>query len=700
MIVQCDQCSTRFKLDDAKIKESGTKVRCSKCKQVFVVKKEAPQEEADFDSILSGLGTQVAPAAEGGAAKPVEEVAAAVAPPPMAPAEDLPVVAAATPPAAADEFDFNFADPEPAQAAETVPPKVSSPVAEAPPATDEFDLSAFSFGEETVAAEPPAAAPASQQQPAEFDSSEFSFGEEPATETGRAAVPAATDEFDAGDFTFAEAPAAAASAELPPASAATADFDAESFSFGEVPLGAEPEMAVAEAKPADAVQSEADGFGNNEFSFEDEPLAVIDQPAAAAAVNEQEAMPLDFGELAPDATAKTEPPLQDGGEDLFSFETDVAAAPTGGGNEPLDFGTLATADISAGEQGSITAADLSSSFVMDDFNPAPADQPPPLFDTEMTANDNHEELFADIAAEPSFGNDTVDFSSSATASDPASAESIATDKGGQEMEPLDFGALDFGETAPAKPSPPAVVWGDDAEKADNAATGAVVAGAAAVATAAAVAAAAGAKGGAAAAGSTPIPAPEDEMPPLSITSRRKGASALPIALTAIVAVIILALAGVGFFLFKGEQLPASLGFVSKWLGKEQKEIEKITIRNPVGEFHNNKEAGELFVVTGEAVNGFKKARASIQVKVVLFGAKGEVVQQKIAYCGNSLTKEQLQTLPLAKIDAVMNNQFGDSLANMSVQPGKGIPFVVVFNAPPKDAAEFGIEVSGSTVASQ
>ena len=57
MILQCDQCNTRFRLDDAKIKAGGVKVRCSKCKHVFVVNKEAPQDEADFDSILNGLGS-------------------------------------------------------------------------------------------------------------------------------------------------------------------------------------------------------------------------------------------------------------------------------------------------------------------------------------------------------------------------------------------------------------------------------------------------------------------------------------------------------------------------------------------------------------------------------------------------------------------------------------------------------------------
>ena len=43
MIVQCEACETRFRLADEKIKAGGTKVRCSKCKQVFTVLPAEPE---------------------------------------------------------------------------------------------------------------------------------------------------------------------------------------------------------------------------------------------------------------------------------------------------------------------------------------------------------------------------------------------------------------------------------------------------------------------------------------------------------------------------------------------------------------------------------------------------------------------------------------------------------------------------------
>lgn len=53
MIVQCEACETRFRLADEKIKPGGTKVRCSKCKEVFTVtlpEPEPDEEVIDFGS--------------------------------------------------------------------------------------------------------------------------------------------------------------------------------------------------------------------------------------------------------------------------------------------------------------------------------------------------------------------------------------------------------------------------------------------------------------------------------------------------------------------------------------------------------------------------------------------------------------------------------------------------------------------------
>lgn len=50
MIIQCEQCQTKFRLDDSKVKDTGVKVRCAKCKHVFAVTREQAVSETDNDS--------------------------------------------------------------------------------------------------------------------------------------------------------------------------------------------------------------------------------------------------------------------------------------------------------------------------------------------------------------------------------------------------------------------------------------------------------------------------------------------------------------------------------------------------------------------------------------------------------------------------------------------------------------------------
>lgn len=197
-------------------------------------------------------------------------------------------------------------------------------------------------------------------------------------------------------------------------------------------------------------------------------------------------------------------------------------------------------------------------------------------------------------------------------------------------------------------------------------------------------------------------AAEEELPPLSIPSRRKGRSiASIIGFTLVVALLLAVVAAGGLIMLKGPAIVdrIGLGKIARLAGIEIEEEGSLSVKSAEGSFLVNAEAGEIFVVRGEVVNNYGKPRASIQVKGVLYGPKG-VLAQQAAYCGNVLTAEQLATLPVARIAAVMNNQFGDSLSNMGVKPGGAIPYVIVFTKVPQDVKDFAVEAAGSTVAAQ
>ena len=608
MILQCDQCNTRFRLDDSKLKPGGVKVRCSKCRHVFLAGAEQKQEESEFDAILSGLGAPVPEKREEPAAA-ADETAFGFDEAPAAPKTEAPVAPGAEAPAAsqpevADFGAFDFS----AEAFAT--PEKPSPEAEEQPDAGEFE-----FAPEKPIEQQAQAAPVAQG----LDYGEFAFEEEsPALQEEAEAAPASS--FDFGDFSFEEE-TAAKTEEAPPAPGGSPDF-------GEFDFDASPVVKPQEPPAA----AEALDFG--EFSFDEEP-AVKTEEAQPAAIDA-----LDFGDFsfAEPAVKDEEPAAAVAASDLgeFSFDEEpplIKEEPATGAPESFESFSFPeeSQPEAQQEQGQTPAPD--TDFSLDDFTRDLSGEKTPSAGAEFFG-----------AVPPAVPQDA----------EPAEEPAAATAKAPAQESPLDFS---FGAISAATPQS-----GEIDE--------------------------------------------DQELPPLSISSRRKGRSALTVSIVAICVLVIVALSGAGLYLLQSG--PAALekfdqlgiGFVAKWFGMASPEEGRIVIRNPVAAFHQNKEAGELFVVTGEAVNSYRNARASIHVKVSLFDNKGAVLLQKIAYCGNRLSNEQLDTLPMAKIESIMSNQFGDSLSNLGVKPGQPIGFVVAIANVPKEAVDFGVEVVGSTVAGQ
>ena len=181
-------------------------------------------------------------------------------------------------------------------------------------------------------------------------------------------------------------------------------------------------------------------------------------------------------------------------------------------------------------------------------------------------------------------------------------------------------------------------------------------------------------------------AAQDDLPPLTITSRRKQSS-LFVGLLAVLVLLVVGVIGyLGFSSFSDDK------------DKVAEVVGKISVRAVKASYVNNAILGPMLVISGEAVNEYPKSRAALQVKGMIFDAKGQTLVSKSAFAGNLLTDEQLATLPLDKIEAAMANQFGDSLANLEVSPGKKLSFMIVIATPPKEGKDFGVEPTGSTVA--
>jgi len=398
-----------------------------------------------------------------------------------------------------------------------------------------------------------------------------------------------------------------------------------------------------------------------------------DLPVAAQAAGDEHS-------LAPPATEPSFAPA--GGEDFdFSFSDDVAdaadhdktAAPS---TEP-DFSDFDFGDA-VSEKGGVTAStDFSEGAQHSAASVSAQDTP----DFDFGA----ESLFGDAVAAPTPEEPAepiaFDFPVEAFADSMGAADKALDGKGpvggidaAKADEPFSLGEIDFGDeltsVAVQQVNPEELKPAQDlffAPLAEVPENKGLVAGEETAAT-------------------PPFPVSPDDLPPLSIVSRRKQSSFFMGLVVVLVALVVAVLGYVGYSMFGVE--------------KVAKETGRITVRAVNAAFVKNSVAGELIAISGEAVNEFPGTRAAMQVKGMIYGPNGQVLASKNAFCGNPLTREQLATMPLDKIEAAMSNQFGDSLDNLEVPPGKAIPFVIVIAGPPADAKDYGVEPAGSTVATE
>jgi predicted Zn finger-like uncharacterized protein len=190
---------------------------------------------------------------------------------------------------------------------------------------------------------------------------------------------------------------------------------------------------------------------------------------------------------------------------------------------------------------------------------------------------------------------------------------------------------------------------------------------------------------------------DDEMPPLSIASRRKGASAVSVTMIAVALVIVLVLAGTGYFLFNGYSVNSVLhgSGLAGLFGQDEKVGAELTVKSFEGSFHKNDEIGAIFVIRGEAFNNSRTPRNDLRVKGFIYGPKGEVLAEQTADCGIILSDDQLKVFSMAAVEKSLTPSSDGLYGNQMLQPGKGIPFLIVFRYVPQGAEEFGVEVLGT-----
>ncbi len=110
---------------------------------------------------------------------------------------------------------------------------------------------------------------------------------------------------------------------------------------------------------------------------------------------------------------------------------------------------------------------------------------------------------------------------------------------------------------------------------------------------------------------------------------------------------------------------------------------KYDLRNVIGYYESGDASPRILVIKGQVANLSKTEKNGIRVHATLLDNTDAVIARQAVYAGNTLSGETIRKGSRESMSKTLENRFGEGLANMSVGPGKAIPFMVVFfDAPP------------------
>jgi hypothetical protein len=138
-------------------------------------------------------------------------------------------------------------------------------------------------------------------------------------------------------------------------------------------------------------------------------------------------------------------------------------------------------------------------------------------------------------------------------------------------------------------------------------------------------------------------------------------------------------------------------FVSDWIGKGAESVVSPVEASLKGYFVENAAEGPIYIIEGRVRNGTAASVSFVEVTGRVFASGKTFQRASKSFCGNVLSREDLQQRPLADIQKQLLNRRGADNRNVRLASGSDVPFMVVFGNLPQniDLEEFTVEVSNS-----
>ena len=695
MIVHCEGCESGFRVDEHLIKPTGSKLRCSKCRHVFVAYPPAQADEAEEPLILNDAlpAEETAPGLaeasgidsktdqDSGEDSELLDVEGLLA-------DDAPLKETSAASAIDAELDLDLAPAAAGEVGNTLPGleeldidlsmlEATTETAEAvrgkgaPPAELGLDLDLDSVGfegSETGAAAgdgggmkpaPEAEVPATDSSSALLDELNFDLEMADAQtttlprDTGASATSSDTDEIDISDLedmldgqrSISAAPAPAAkkgiALDLEPEGASSVDIlqKTDTLDLGMIAEDLETTGTPDSAAREDSLELQLD------LDSETGP-----SPVEASAEASAEADELDFSDISDMLEQEAKPVAASAGEELEDVDLVIEDTPATAAGSDEDLMLDLEALLDEGRSPASAGKSDEASEVLD-LDIVPAEEVP------GSSTDLEIELEAEPDAAPPVNRSPGAAGAKASMAPAARGAVAATDN---------FSTDEFtnaGATSVLEPAPVAE-------------------------TAAA-------------------PKPAAVKP-------RRGGSRKPLlaVLGVLVLCVVAALAlprslGISIPHLSDLKIPylsdmdieiPFIGNIFKSEPEDRAGALKLTLarESMAAEFVANPSAGSLCVVKGQVRNTYSHPRSRIRVTVKLYTAGNTVAKTATVFAGNMLTKQELSSLSLIAIDARLKNSTGTNNMNMGVKPGQSVPFMAVFSNLPAGVDEYSAEVAGST----
>ncbi len=168
----------------------------------------------------------------------------------------------------------------------------------------------------------------------------------------------------------------------------------------------------------------------------------------------------------------------------------------------------------------------------------------------------------------------------------------------------------------------------------------------------------------------------------------------------VIAVILVA--GYSTSIIMGIEVPylssLKIPFIDSTLQKYQSRPEPVNIvldnQSINGRFASNKAEGKLFIITGRAANKSAFPVSQLRVEGTLI-TKGDVTARtKQVYCGNMIPEETLKNAEIDAIDRILTKKSGEKGANENIRSNGSIPFMIVFSNLPDNLENFSVKMAG------